>query len=413
MKQSLRLFCLLSMLLLITACTKEPSPTPTAPPHPTATATPTVEAAKPTATPTATATPSGVDLPLPLYLLSDGAIWLLSPGDDAPQQLAIEGEASSMDVWSEDNRIAYGTTNGKLYTLMAGQKPVLLHNVQEETESPVRIGHVAWSSDGTQLAYTVAYTSEQMIYQAGYPSYPSGLWVLDLQTQSSKWLLSNHYLRGGEKNFGQLRIFSIPRWSPDSTALLLLCSYWEWPDYSILESMSKQLDETSLYDLDSNGWGDGFWTRDGESVLLSGQSYAGACDLLQVDRVTKETRKLIDGEADNLYVSDAQELPDGIVLLGERRIEQPEKAQLYLGKLTEQGFEYAPTGPVSLCNTRETSHIEWDPSGHWGVFVCQYGRIEALPEEIHVISLDGKNLEITPYLTSLPDVPSSILWGSR
>ncbi len=406
-------FCMLSILFLMTACTKQTYPIITTSPQLEMTATAIVEVPTSTITPEATAMPPGVELPLPLYFLSDGEIWLLSPGEHSPRQLAIEGEASSMDVWPGDNRIAYGTTNGKVYTLMPGQEPVLLHNVQTETDAPVRIRDVSWSFGGTKLAYTVAYTSEQMIFEAGYPSYPSGLWVFDMQGQTTQWLLSDHYMRKDRKNVGYLRVIVESRWSPDDTALLLRLGYWEWTNCAIFEPLDQQLDETNLYPFDVSDWGSGFWTRDGQAtVIISGQNYGVVSDLMYVDRVTKESKLLIDGEAESLYVDDAQELPDGIVFLGTRQMVQPGEEQLYLGKLTERGFQYAPTGPTSLCNTRETGHIEWDPSGHWGVFVCQYGPSEASPEEVHVISLDGENIDLTPDLNTLPNTPTTILWGS-
>lgn len=405
MKQLSRLFCLLLALLLITACAKKIPPTPTTPPPPAATATATIEASTPTAMPIATSTPTGVESPLSLYFLSEGTIWLLTPGEHSPQQITIEGEVSTMDVWSGDNRIAYGTTNGLVYILMLGQEPVLLHNVQAETDSPMRIGHVSWSSSGTKLAYTVAYTAEQMIWQAGYPSYPSGLWVFDLEAQSPTWLLSNHYLREGERKINQLRAVSASEWSGDDTALLLRYTYWEWSNYSVLEPIAHQPDESNLYDLDKSGWRSGFWTRDGQAVLVSGQNYGAVSDLMYVNRTTKESKLLIDGEAKNLYVDDAQELPSGIVFLGNGR--------LYLGNLTDQGFQYAPVGPDPLCEAHEPGHIEWDTTGHWGVLVCQYGPSTSQPVEIRVISLGGENINLTPYLNALPKTPTTILWGSN
>ncbi len=405
MRQLLRLLYVLSALLPITACTKEIFPTPATTPQPPATATATVEAQMPSVAPTATATPTGAPLPLPLYFLSEGTIWLLKPGEPSPQEIAIEGEVSTMDVWPGDNRIAYGTTNGKVYTLMPGQGAVLLHNVQAETDSPVRIGHVSWSSSGTKLAYTVAYTAEQMIWQAGYPSYPSGLWVFDLEAQSPTWLLSNHYFQEGERKINQLRVVSASEWSVDDTALLLLYSYWEWSNYSILEPIAHQPYEANVYDLDKSGWGSGFWTRDGQAVLISGQNYRDVSDLMLLDRVTKEPKLLINGTAENLYVSDAQELSSGIVFLGGNR--------LYMGNLTEQGFQYAPVGTDPLCEAREPGHIEWDTTGQWGVLVCQYGPNDSQPVEIRVISLDGENINLTPFFNTLPKTPTTILWGSN
>jgi hypothetical protein len=244
-----------------------------------------------------------------------------------------------------------------------------------------------------------------MIWQAGYPSYPSGLWVFDLQTQSPTWLLSNHYLREGERKVNQLRAVSASEWPVNDTALLLLFTYWEWSNYSVLEPIAYQPDEDNLYDLDKSGWGSGFWTRDGQAVLVAGQNYGAVSDLMYIDRVTKESRVLIDGTAENLYVSDAQELPDGVVFLGGGR--------LYLGNLTEQDFRYAPIGPDTLCESREPGHIEWDMIGHWGVLICQYGPSTSQPVEVRVIALGGENVNLTPYLNVLPNTPTTILWGSN
>jgi len=297
-------------------------------------------------------------------------------------------------------------TAGKVYTFMSGQEPVLLHDVQAEADSSIRIGHVSWSSGGTKLAYTVMYTAEQAIWQAGYPSYPSGLWMFNLQTQTPTWLLSNHYLQEGERDVNQLRVVSASRWSADDAALLLLYSYWEWSNYSILESIEQQSDEDYLFDLDLGGHTSGFWTHDDQAILISGQNYGAVSDLIYVNRVTKESKLLIEGQVANLYVSDAQELPDGIVFLGGGR-------RLYLGSLSEQNFRYAPVGPDALCKAHEPGHVEWDTTGRWGVLVCQYGGTTPQPVEIRAISLDGDNIDLTPYLDTLPQTPTIIRWGSE
>lgn len=408
MKHLLRLLCVLSVLGMMTACSSA-TPSVTVGPQPTATVAPTDRVVIPTATlaPTATLTPTAPPANTywsqPLYFLSGGMIWLLLPGASAPEPIATEGEVDCMDVWSGDNRIAYGTTDGRVYAWMPGQGAVLLHNVQEMADAPVKIHGVSWSSDGTKLAYTVAHTSGQLT--RGYPSHPSGLWVFDMQAQWFQWLLSNHYAVEDNPDVIQLRTILKPSWSPDDAALLLRYGYWESNNHFIFEPMDTPLDETHLHDLAKNGWGDGFWTRDGQAVLISAQNYGIVSDLVYVSRLTKESKSLIAGETEGVYVADAQELPGGIVFISSNR--------LYLGNLTEQDFQYAPVGPASLCNAHITSHVEWDSAGHWGVLVCKHGANDGAPEEVHVISLAGENLDITPYLVALSDIPSAVLWGKN
>jgi hypothetical protein len=184
--------------------------------------------------------------------------------------------------------------------------------------------------------------------------------------------------------------------------------YWEGYDALWLDPIAPDLDEANLHDSPEGDWGSGSWARDSGSILLSGQLNHIYGDLVLVERASLEHKQLIDGESEGLYVGDAQELPSGVVFLG-----MGGSTRLYLGHWNGEEFGYSPTGPEQLCDSGAPGHVEWDSTGQWGVLVCEYGP-KALDEqdEVHIVTLNGENINITPYLRSLANVTNlRVLWG--
>ena len=381
---------------------------PLAVPDPPTVASPIVTPNRPTPTPE----PPGGNLPLPLYFLADQSIWLLEPGDTLVERITpMERDITSFDIWPGDGRIAYGTLGGQLYVMMPDQEPRLLHDVSAETNYATTVRSVSWSPDGMRLAYAVVYDDQLAFREAGYPSYPSGLWLLDIEDATPTWLLSNRYLNSEESDVNLIRIIVDPVWSPDGTALILTGSYWEWRDILLLDPIAPDLDEANLHDAPGDSWSRGTWASDSQSMLLSGVQNASYGDLVQVERASLESGQLIDGHSERIWVTDAQELPSGIVFLGSG---DDGETRLYLGQRNENGFEYSPTGPERLCDALSPGHVEWDSTGRWGVFECEFGSIppDLEQNEVHVITLDGENIDITPYLSPLANAERfKALWG--
>ncbi len=411
MKQILAV-CLVFLIgaLYITACTGSVQPTESVKLTPNATRAPIIIPNTPTALPPSVMSPQGAIPPIPLYFLADQSIWLLEPGDAVVERLTpSDWKIKSFDVWSEDSRIAYGTFGGRLYVMMPGQEPRLLHDVSAETSYSTTVASVSWSPDGTRLGYTVQYTSERAFREAGNPSYPSGLWLLDMKNETPTWLSSNRYMSVGNNNVNVIRTLADPIWSPDGTALILTGHYWEWIDILWLDPIAPNSDGTTLRESPGDTWGWGSWASDSQSILLSGQQNTTHCDLVKVERASLESKRLINGESKGLWIADAQELSSGIVFLGSER---DGRTQLYLGHQNEDRFEYAPIGPGRLCDSGNPGHVEWDSMGRWGVLVCESGSSTSHQDQVRIITLNGENANITPSLAPLTNAESlQMLWG--
>jgi len=344
-------------------------------------------------------------LPLPLYFLGDQAIWLLEPGDTIVEQVTPDGQGIiSFDVWFGDGRIAYGTSGGQLYVMMPGQEPRLLHDVNVDAPYPPMIESVSWSPDGTQLAYTVDYDADQAWQEAGFPSHPSGLWLLNVEEANPTWLLSNRYLNAGETDVNGLRKFWDPVWAPDGTALILTGQCWEWSAIHLLDPIAPE--EANLYRT-PGGWINASWGSDSQSILLSGYMYPSYGGLDQMDRASRELTQLLDGESEEHWVWAAWELPPGIVLLAGR------EARLYLGHWDDDGFGYSPVGPDVLCDSGSPIDVEWNATGEWGALLCGGSGPDINEHDmVHIVSLDGTNINISSYLSPLADVRyPKMLWG--
>ncbi len=155
--------------------------------------TPTVQFT-PTITPTPDTAPRGVELPAPLYFFPIGyhideqaeelfSVWRLDPGDTQVRRVTSSDlRIVSVDVWSGDGRLAYITESGDLYIALPGQEPRLLYEAGDWVDQPLVVNSVAWSPDGTRLAYSVGYPKEHESFRdSDLAAQPTGLWILTLQ----------------------------------------------------------------------------------------------------------------------------------------------------------------------------------------------------------------------------------------
>jgi hypothetical protein len=342
---------------------------------------------------------SGVELPRKLYFLptdlgsSEGSrgVWLFDPDNARVERITPPDLwITSFDVWPGDGRISYGTRSGQLYIVMPEQEPRLLYDADLQTDDDVWINSVAWSPEGTRLAYSVLYTS----YGAGSLGQSDGLWLWVLGNEVPIKLLSNRHLEADHSNINDMRSISDPVWSPDGTALILTGHYWEWVDILWLDPMAPDPAEANLHDPADYSWfWSGSWAKDGQSILLSGAVSDSFSDLVRVRRGSNATEWLIEGRVQGLYVHDAQELSEGVVFLANRNNDQ--ETRLYLGHQSEDGFIYTPVGPNrALCAPGYVRDIVWDPTERLAVLSCSQG--------VQLVSLDGTvDIDLTPFLGPL------------
>jgi hypothetical protein len=354
--------------------------------------------------------PLTTQLPRSLYLLSreprpenPGGVWRLDPGSPQVERVTpADLDITSFDVALDDGRLAYGTKNGQLYVVLPGGEPRLLYDAGLQADDAVEISSVAWSPDGTHLAYTVRYLSPHPISDGQSPGESDGLWLLSLNDATPVKLLSNQHLDMDTLDVNAVRTVSDPIWSPDGTALLLTGHYWEWIDTHWLDPIAPAADEAHLHDPPGNMWGDGSWSNDSRSILLSGTNYSQFSDLVRVRRDSSDAEQLISGADEGLFIHKAQELPAGIVFLAFR---DPQETQLYLGQQTASGFSYAPAGPARhLCSSGYLRDIAWDPAGRLAVLSCD--------RRLQLVSLDGAvDVDLTPFLEPLSDQgPLKVVW---
>jgi hypothetical protein len=424
LRQSLSVCCLLLVIILAACAPAAPQVAPTTaplatqPPVNTATSAPAptqaIETATvPVAAPTEAApAPSGAyDLDKLLYFLADQAVWALSPGDIQASRVTAEGiSASAVDVWPGDNRLAYGTGNGQVWIALPGEAARMVFDAAPEAPYPPVIDSVSWSPDGARLAFTVQYAEDEASFQAGTTSEPSGLWLYDLNQDQRTWLASNRYLTPEQSDVNLLRALTAPVWSPDGTALLLTGIYWEWIDMLLFDPLEQAENDANLNEMPEKGFGQAAWALDGSGIFLSGRQQASVGDLLRVSREDGTVQTLIDGEARELRVYNAVELPRGVTFLANCPTCQPGDARLYIGQNLEDGFTFTETLLGPLCGEAEPLSIQWDAQGSLGAVDCGEAGIRAL----RFTSVGFENVDLQPFLVGTDGSQvEQMVWGGE
>jgi hypothetical protein len=352
-------------------------------------------------TPTPRVVPAMIELSRSLYVLAAmqpssagraSGVWRLnSEGSEFERVTPPDLEITSFDVWPDDGRMVYGAETGQLFLVLPGQEPRLLYDAGLGADETIAITSVSWSPDGSRLAFT----SKHPWSPDRTASQSDGLWLISLDDEMPLRLIGNRGAQwdGDVLDVSELRTIADPVWSPDGSALILTANYWEWADILLLEPVAADSADSNLRD-PSNGWLNGTWADNGQSILLSGMPYSSFSDLSRVSRGSDEPDLLLEGEAEGLYIFHAQELPAGITFLAHTP-DYPPETRLYLGHQTEDGFSYAPAGPDrSLCVPGYVQNLKWEPEGNLAILTCSQG--------IFLISLDGTvELDLSPYLSPL------------
>ncbi len=340
-------------------------------------------------------------------VIGDGhGLWVLEPGSPAVKRITPEDQhVTAVDLQQTDGRIAYGTGDGAIFLLEPDNQARLIytHPAGEQGELP-SIGSLSWSPDGEWLAFTAAYQDDAFDNEGG------GLWLFGLEGETVSQLINNRHLQPGEADVSVVRQIIDVDYSPDGSALMLQASYWEYMDTLWLWPLGAGPAEDNIHDTERL-WRDGAWTADGRSIILSGWDMAAYSDLAQVDIESGMLTRLVDGEAAGLLISNAQQLPEGIVFVGAGSDPDSNatRTRLYqIGQAAGGEEMFRPVWPDrELCSGGFVMDIAWDPAGNQAVVSCFDG--------VELIAIDGSSYaDLMPILESIPGNNGfEVFWGSR
>ncbi|MHC1783360.1 MAG: TolB family protein [Anaerolineaceae bacterium] len=323
-----------------------------------------------------TASPQAVK-PRSLYFLSGGAVWIIRPETQKPEQITpSDSIVTNFDVWPPDGRLAYSTKSGKLYSVLPDSSPVLVFQLEEKSILPTHITGLDWSPKGDSLAFTVGFSSEDGYIFTEYPSYPSGLWKIDVYSREAVWLKSNHHMRSIDDDVNAIEVLVEPVWSPDGMSILVSGYYWEWMNKVWVYPLEYADDSRNMHSVsyspsgDFESWRSASWMPDSSGLLISGMTYAAFSDLIWADRQTAENKPLIGGELANLYIFEAYAVPPESYLPGEVAgihsgpdrylflaecppCENNTSARLYVQKFIDGSLQGQAVGPEFLCTGKD------------------------------------------------------------
>lgn len=387
-----------------------------------------------------TATPQAV-LPRSLYFLSGDAVWVIRPNSPNSKKITpADCVVTKFDVWPADGRLAYATRNGELFSIIPGSPPDKVFQLKEEPGYPPQITGIDWSPEGDSLAFTVGFTSEGGYVFAEYPSYPSGLWKINVDTHEAAWIKSNQYLRSIEDNINEIEKFTDPVWSPDGKSILVSGYYWEWMNKVWFYPLEYSEDDRHMHSVtfspagDFESWRSASWLPDSSGLLLSGKTYATFSDLIWANRENAETKSLINGELANLYIFEAYAVPPESFLPGDvdgnqagfnrfvfladcPSCEENSSARIYEYKYLDGSMIGQTIGPEFLCTGKNDNgdknyprYIEWEPGFSRGVLICGVN-------EMYIIDMHQKIPQFIDLLPSLPVRPEGEIptfrWGEK
>lgn len=363
-----------------------------------------------------TATFTEVNLARPLYLLTGNEstggrdLYKLMPESKIVEHLNPDGEdINCFDIWNGDERLAFGTKQGKLFTQLRNEKPHLLLDTSVKSPYPTQINGVSWSPDGKRLAYTVDYRDHEL-HKVPYPSRPSGVWVVDFQGSNPIWLISNNYVPPEVDSVASRRSFEDPIWSPDSQALIVHNRYWEGSERVWFDPIRPVKDDRSLLrDPDGGVWSEAAWSTDGQAVLLSGLGYTDYGSLIWVSRNGQKDSVLIDGAKNKLYIDNVFVFEDGLFFIAvEGDANKRGGLFLYYASTKDSQIKWSKFTPNPICAQNGILNSTKGPGGNQITLLC--GR------DLQVISSAGNLIDHTDLSTLLKNINApiiSIKWGMK
>ncbi|HWV22724.1 MAG TPA: S9 family peptidase [Thermomicrobiales bacterium] len=232
-------------------------------------------------------------------------LWLMNADGSNPRQLTRVGTSTSEPVWAPDDAsIAFVSNRGEdgfsicVLPLAGGDARTIATHRQKPSG-------LAWSPDGTQLAYTVPVDPENPDETPRDPDMPAAVRVvrrIDYKQDNRGYLNDVRHqvmvvdVATGERRqvSSELKDHSAPAWSPDGTKIAAKISNRNGMHSTLAILPLDGANSTPI------GWEDGSagtwaWTPDGASILFSGYpTPSPQAEYYRYDLASGETTQLTD-----------------------------------------------------------------------------------------------------------------------
>lgn len=244
------------------------------------------------------------------------------------------------------------------------------------------IGNLAWSSDGTQLAFRVDAADPN-----AHDAIDSGVWVYNLITDQSRHIFRNTYEGQAAQLHEQRRAIDI-QWSPNDTTLLI--------------AVTTRLGRANVFVpanhnandfINAIPYANATWAANNASVIVSGKTWDGTTVLGQVALDAAWTYNEYQNQNWNgLVMQAAAQLPNNqLAFLGQPT---PTTFALYV---VPAGAGHSPNRISNLLNG-QVIEAEWNAQRSAVLVTVQAGSAQ----QLWLISKDGTAQNITPS-TGIPD----------
>ncbi len=393
--------------------TEEALPTATAV-VPTETATPTIApTVTPTAAPIFTSKPMA-DIALSqaiyLYVHDLESVWRYESGQSQLERVSSEDlQVSAFDVWPDDGRRAYGTSDGQIFVELPGQELQLLYEASEWELYEPFVRSIAWSPDGAQLAYTMGVAVNSDSTHAVSTDQFDGLSLLSLAGEHAV-LVNNEYcyydlLNSVENLINECYALVDAVWSPDGTALLLTASHWEWDEFLVLDPIAVDTVPVRPYDF-YDWWLHASWTQDSEAVLFSGGQYGPRMALMRVPRDSSGKNLLPD---ETVVLQMSFDLPSGLAFMALDEVATGYQAYFHVG--WQPGEAIDVTNGIPIPDEVYPRDVVWNATGETAVLIHREGDQNQFVSA-QLMTLDGTFYDLGAVLSELGEVTElQAVWG--